>query len=104
MSSYAVIIDNKFIQAETQDDLLKILRSIVDDEEITIVDIANKTVYTHYGHYFLDKIFEWLKSCALSNVNSHYLLDKIFEWLKSCALLTVPRFDNMLEVILHEWI
>lgn len=81
MNRYAVIIDNKFIQAETQDDVLKILRSIVDDEEITIVDIANKTVHTHYGHYFLDKIFEWLESCAL---------------------LTVTRFDNMLEGILHE--
>lgn len=81
MNRYAVIIDNKFIQAETQDDVLKILRSIVDDEEITIVDIENKTVHTHYGHYFLDKIFEWLKSCAL---------------------LTVTRFDNMLEGILNE--
>lgn len=81
MNRYAVIIDNKFIQPETQDDVLKILRSIVDDEEITIVDIANKTVHTHYGHYFLDKIFEWLKSCAL---------------------LTVTRFDNMLEGILNE--
>lgn len=81
MNRYAVIIDNKFIQAETQDDVLKILRSIVDDEEITIVDIANKTVHTHYGHYFLDKIFEWLKSCTL---------------------LTVTRFDNMLEGILYE--
>lgn len=81
MNRYAVIIDNKFIQAETQDDVLKILRSIVDDEEITIIDIANKTVHTHYGHYFLDKIFEWLKSCTL---------------------LTVTRFDNMLEGILHE--
>lgn len=81
MNRYAVIIDNKFIQAETQDDVLKILRSIVDDEEITIVDIANKTVHTHYGHYFLDKIFEWLKSSAL---------------------LTVTRFDNMLEGILDE--
>ena len=102
MNSYAVIIDNKFIQPETQDDVLKILRSIVDDEEITIVDIANKSVHTHYGHYFLDKIFEWLKSCALSTVNGHYFLDKIFEWLKSCALLTVTRFDNMLEGILNE--
>ena len=104
MSSYAVIIDSKFIQVETQDDVLKILRSIVDDEEITIIDIANKTVHTHYGHYFLDKIFEWLKNCALSPVNGHCFLDKIFEWLKSCALLTVTRFDNMLEGILHEWI
>lgn len=104
MSEYAVIIDNKFIQVETLDDVLKILRSIVDDEEITIIDIENKTVHTHYGHYFLDKIFEWLKNCALSTVHGHYFIDKIFEWLKSCGLLTMTRFDNMLEDILRDWI
>ena len=81
MNRYAVIIDNKFIQAETQDDVLKILRSIVDDEEITIIDTKECTAQSHYGHW---------------------LLEKILDWLKLSALLTVTRFDNMLEGILHE--
>ena len=81
MNRYAVIIDNKFIQVETQDDVLKILRSIVDDEEITIIDTKECTAQSHYGHW---------------------LLEKILDWLKLSALLTVTRFDNMLEGILHE--
>lgn len=81
MNRYIFIVDEKLYNPDTQDDVLKLIKFIVDDEEITIVDIENKTVHTHYGHYFLDKIFEWLKSCAL---------------------LTVTRFDNMLEGILNE--
>lgn len=81
MNRYIFIVDEKLYNPDTQDDVLKLIKFIVDDEEITIIDTKECTVQSHYGHW---------------------LLEKILDWLKLCPLLTVTRFNNMLEGILHE--
>lgn len=81
MNRYIFIVDEKLYNPDTQDDVLKLIKFIVDDEEITIIDTKECTAQSHYGHW---------------------LLEKILDWLKLSALLTVTRFDNMLEGILHE--
>jgi len=81
MNRYIFIVDEKLYNPDTQDDVLKLIKFIVDDEEITIIDTKECTAQSHYGHW---------------------LLEKILDWLKLSALLTVTRFGNMLEDILHE--
>lgn len=81
MNRYIFIVDEKLYNPDTQDDVLKLIKFIVDDEEITIIDTKECTAQSHYGHW---------------------LLEKILDWLKLSALLTVTKFDNMLEGILHE--
>lgn len=81
MNRFEFVINEKLYRLETQDDVLKLIKFIVDDEEITIIDTKECTAQSHYGHW---------------------LLEKILDWLKLSALLTVTKFGNMLEDILHE--
>lgn len=81
MNRYIFIVDEKLYNPDTPDDVLKLMQFIVDDEEITIIDTKECTAQSHYGHW---------------------LLEKILDWLKLSALLTVPRLDSLMEGILHE--
>ena len=81
MNRYIFIVDEKLYNPDTQDDVLKLIKFIVDDEEITIIDTKECAAQTHYGAW---------------------LLEKILEWLKLSAALTTVKFNNMLEGILHE--
>lgn len=81
MNRYIFIVDEKLYNPGTQDDVLKLIKFIVDDAEITIIDTKECTSQSHYGHW---------------------LLEKILEWLKLSAALTTVKFNNMLEGILYE--
>ena len=81
MNRFEFVVNEKLYYLETQEDVLKIIKFIVDDEEITIIDTKERTAQSHYGHW---------------------LLEKILDWLKLSAALTTVKFNNMLEVILYE--
>lgn len=81
MSRFTFVINEKLYSLETQEDVLKIITFILEDETITIIDNKKCRAQTHYGSW---------------------LLEKILDWLKLSALLTVVKFSDMLEDIMHE--
>ena len=81
MNRFEFVVNEKIYSPETQDDVLKIVNFILEDETITVVDHKECRAQTHYGAW---------------------LLEKILEWLKLSAALTTVKFNNMLEVILYE--
>lgn len=81
MNTFEFIINDTLYALETQDDVLEIIRFMLDDEEITAIDRKARAVHTHYGRWWMDKILEDLKLSGL---------------------LTVVKFSNLLEDITDE--
>lgn len=81
MNRFEFVVNEKIYRIETQDDVLKVISFILEDETITIIDNKACRVQTHYG--------DWL-------------LEKILNWLKLSASLTVVKFNNIMEGVLYE--
>lgn len=81
MNRFEFVVNEKIYPLETQDDILKVINFILEDETITIIDNKARRVQTHYG--------DWL-------------LEKILNWLKLSAALTVVKFNDMMAGILYE--